>query len=71
VHQRRLAEPPRREDDDVLPVESVGGELADLGVAIGEGVIERNGSVFEGVVGQSIYLSRYSAIYRILLSLLG
>ena len=44
-----LPVPPRREDDDVLPVLHVRGQLRDLGFAIGEGLVEGKGSEAEGI----------------------
>ena len=47
--ERRLAEPPRREQDDVLAVAQVGGELVALALAVDEGVVERQGPERERV----------------------
>ena len=48
-HERRLAVAPRSEDDDVLAVQDVGQELLDLGLAIGEGLVEGERAVAERV----------------------
>ena len=47
--ERRLAVPPRREDDDVLTVQDVRQQLGDLGLAIGERLVERERAVAEGI----------------------
>src|SRR5262249_4674453 len=52
--ERRLAVAARREHDDVLAVEDVARELADLVLAIRERLVQGESSVAEGVHGPSV-----------------
>jgi hypothetical protein len=47
--QRRLAVASRREHDDVLAVQDVGLELGELGLAVGERLVERQRAVAERI----------------------
>ncbi len=67
--ERRLAVAPRGEDDDVLSVQDVGEELRDLGLAVGERVVERERAEAEGVrrhtrksVADSTLVLRYARV---------
>ena len=52
-HERRLAVAPRSKHDDVLAVQDVGEELRDLGLAVREGVVERERAIAERIGGHS------------------
>src|SRR4051812_11994534 len=49
VDERRLAEPARGGDDDVLAVARIGQQLRDLGVAVGERLVAGEGAEAEGI----------------------
>ena len=48
-HERRLAIAPRGEHDDVLAVQDVGEELLDLGLTVGERLVEGERAVAERI----------------------
>ena len=66
-NERRLAEAARREDDDVLAVEDVTLEFGELGLAVGERVIEGQVAEAEGICvwgHRSEHQKAYSETYQ-------
>jgi hypothetical protein len=60
----------RREQDDVLAVAGVGRELGELGLAIGEGVVERQRTEAERIrrrIAQAIYGRACESIRKVAL----